>query len=125
MTQQLIALSAFVKKWDIPFFVVAIGMIIMLLWAGAFKMTHPGSETITPLVTNSPLMSWHFKVFGAVLGSTIIGITEWVAAILFIGGFRYPVLGILGGCITVIMFFLTSTMLLSTPEIMIKVKGVS
>ena len=125
MMQQLLALSAFLREWDIPFYVLSIGMIIMLIWAGAFKMTYPGAEGITPLVMNSPLMSWHFKVFGARVGSIIIGITEEIAALLFIGGFVYPQLGILGGCIAVVMFFLTSTMLLSTPEIMVKVKGVS
>ena len=39
-------------------------MIVMLLWAGKFKMTAPGAEGIIPLVTNSPLISWQFKVFG-------------------------------------------------------------
>jgi len=122
---QLIAFASFVKNLDIPFYILSIGMIVMLLWAGAFKMTYPGSETITPLVTNSPLMSWHFKIFGAKMGSFIIGLVEVVAATFFIGGFLYPVLGIIGGCITLIMFFLTSTMLLSTPDILVKVKGVS
>jgi uncharacterized membrane protein YkgB len=125
MGQQLIALAAFVKKWDLPFFIIAIGMIIMLLWAGAFKMTYPGAETITPLVTHSPLMSWHFKVFGAKLGSFLIGVVEVIAASLLIAGFFYPALGIFGSCIAVIMFFLTSTMLLSTPDITVSVKGIS
>ena len=125
MAQQLIALAAEVKQWDLPFYILTIGMIVMLLWAGAFKMTHTGSENITPLVINSPLMKWHFKVFGAELGSTLIGIVEVIAASLFLTGLFYPILGILGGIIAVIMFFLTSTMLLTTPDTMVSVKGIS
>jgi uncharacterized membrane protein YkgB len=52
----------------------------MLLWAGSYKMTAPGAEGIILLVSNSPLISWHFKLFGPYLGSDLIGLTEWAAA---------------------------------------------
>jgi uncharacterized membrane protein YkgB len=65
-------------------------MIVMLLWAGKFKMTAPGAEGILPLVTHSPLISWQFKVFGPYLGSDIIGATEWIAAIFLIIGYFKP-----------------------------------
>jgi uncharacterized membrane protein YkgB len=67
----------------------------MLLWAGSFKMTRPGAEgydaglgakiarnnqdggkRIIPLVSNSPLIWWQFKVFGPYIGSDFIGLTE-------------------------------------------------
>ena len=57
-------------------------MIVMLLWAGSYKMTTPGAEGIVPLVSNSPLISWQFKIFGTYIGSDIIGLTEWTSAIL-------------------------------------------
>ena len=43
----------------------------MLLWAGSYKMTAPGAEGIIPLVSNSPLISWHFKLFGSYFGSDL------------------------------------------------------
>jgi uncharacterized membrane protein YkgB len=46
-------------------------MIVMLLWAGSYKMTAPGAEGIVPLVSNGPLIWWHFKVFGPYIGSDI------------------------------------------------------
>ena len=103
--------------------ILAGGMIVMLYWGGIFKMTHPGAETITPLVTNSPLLSWHFKVFGPDLGATIIGSTEVTAATLILAGLFNPILGMIGSCITIVMFFLTSSMLLSTPGLLLNVKG--
>src|ERR1700754_4520525 len=72
----LTKIAAFVADRNIPFLVCSIGMIVMLLWAGKFKMTAPGAEGIIPLVTNSPLTSWQFKVFGPYIGSDIIGATE-------------------------------------------------
>jgi uncharacterized membrane protein YkgB len=48
------SLSAWVIRNNLAFQVVSIGMTVMLLWAGAFKMTIPGANGITPLVTNDP-----------------------------------------------------------------------
>jgi uncharacterized membrane protein YkgB len=116
-------LAALIADRNIPFWVASIGMIVMLFWAGSFKMTVPGAEGIIPLVSNSPLISWHFKVFGPFVGSDIIGATEWVAAVLMIIGYFKPKAGILGGCVAVVMFFTTSTMLISTPGTTINVHG--
>lgn len=112
---KLTQLAAWVNDRNIPFLVISIGMVVMLLWAGAYKMTASGAESITPLVSNSPLISWQFKVFGPYVGSDLIGATEWSAAILFLIGYVKPKAGILGGLIATFMFFITSTMIITTP----------
>jgi uncharacterized membrane protein YkgB len=119
----LTRLAAWVGDRHLPFLVLSIGMIVMLLWAGAYKMTAPGAEGIIPLVSNSPLIWWHFKIFGPYIGSDIIGSTEVLAAILFIVGYSRPKAGVIGGLLTVLMFSTTSTMLLSTPGTTIAVHG--
>jgi uncharacterized membrane protein YkgB len=116
-------IAAAIGDRDVPFFVCCIGMIVMLLWAGAYKQTAPGAEGIVHLVSNSPLISWHFKLFGPYVGSDIIGITEWTAALLMIGGFFKPKAGVLGGIVATGMFFITSTMVISTPGSTILVHG--
>jgi len=108
-------LAAWINERNLPFLVTSIGMIVMLLWAGAYKMTAPGADGITPLVSHSPLISWHFKVFGPYLGSDLIGLTEWIAATLFLAGYLKPKAGIVGGFIATLMFFITSTMIMTTP----------
>jgi uncharacterized membrane protein YkgB len=108
-------LTAWIDDRNIPFLVTSIGMIVMLLWAGAYKMTMPGADGITPLVSHSPLISWHFKLFGPYIGSDLIGLTEWIAAILFVAGYLKPKVGVVGGFIATLMFFITSTMILTTP----------
>jgi len=108
-------LAAWISDRNIPFLITSIGMIVMLLWAGSYKMTAPGAEGIVPLVSNSPLVSWHFKLFGPYIGSDIIGLTEITAAILIITGYLKPKAGIIGGLIASGMFFATSTMVITTP----------
>ena len=120
----LTKLAAWVYQRNIPFLITSIGMIVMLLWAGSFKMTRPGAEGIIPLVSNSPLIWWHFKLFGPYIGSDIIGMTEWLAAVLMIAGYFRPKVGILGGLIATMMFFTTSTMILTTPGAIISVPGI-
>src|SRR5271170_121160 len=104
----LTKLAAWINDRSIHFLVTSIGMIVMLLWAGSFKMTAPGAEGIAPLVSNSPLISWQFKLFGPYIGSDLIGLTEWLAAILIIAGYLRPKAGIIGGLIACVMFFTTS-----------------
>ena len=117
--------AAWITDRNIPFVVCSIGMIVMLLWAGAYKMTAPGAEGIVPLVSNSPLLSWHFKLFGPYIGSDIIGLTEITAAILIIVGYFKPKAGIIAGLITTAMFFSTSSMIITTPGTVIAVPGIT
>ena len=122
--RSLSGLAAWIYDHNVPFLVTSIGMIVMLLWAGSYKMTAPGAEGIIPLVSNSPLIWWHFKLFGPYVGSDIIGLTEITAAVLFVAGYFKPRAGVIGGLITTVMFFTTSTMLLTTPGATIAVHGI-
>jgi uncharacterized membrane protein YkgB len=121
----LTKVAAWITDRNVPFLVCSVGMIVMLLWAGSFKMTGPGAEAITPLVSNSPFIGWHFKVFGPLIGSDIIGLTEIIAALLIITGYFKPKAGILGGLITTFMFLTTSSMFVTTPGTIIAVPGIT
>src|SRR5580692_6962911 len=119
----LTKLAAWIITRNIAFMIASVGMIVMLLWAGSYKMTAPGAEGIVPLVSNSPLVSWHFRVFGPYIGSDLIGLTEILAAGLMIAGYLKPKAGIIGALIASVMFFTTSTMVISTPGAIISVPG--
>ncbi|HEX4169480.1 MAG TPA: hypothetical protein VHZ55_28800, partial [Bryobacteraceae bacterium] len=47
----LTQLAVWVSDRNVPFLITSIGMIVMLLWAGSYKMTAPGAEGIVPLVS--------------------------------------------------------------------------
>lgn len=119
----LTRLAAWISERNLPFLVTSIGMIVMLLWAGLYKMTAPGAEGIVSLVSNSPLTGWEFKLFGPYIGSDLIGMTEIAAAILMITGYRKAKAGIVGGLIASVMFFTTSSMLITTPGTTVLVHG--
>src|ERR1700744_3760312 len=121
----IIKVSSWVTKQNLPFWVISIGIIVMLLWAGSYKMTVPGADGIVPLVSNSPLISWHFKLFGVYHGSDMIGLTEVIAAVLIIIGMFKPQAGVIGGAIASVMFFVTSTMLITTPDALTNVNGIN
>jgi reactive chlorine resistance protein C len=121
---RLTTLAAWINHHNLPFLVTSIGMIAMLLWAGSYKMTAPGAEGIVPLVSHSPLIWWHFKLFGPYIGSDIIGLTEITAAMLMIVGYFRPRAGIVGGLIATLMFFITSTMVITTPGAIVAVHGI-
>lgn len=120
----LIRLAAWIDDRKVPFLVTSIGMIVMLLWAGSYKMTVPGAEGIIPLVSHSPLVSWHFKLFGPYVGSDLIGVTEITAALLIAAGYLKPKAGIAGGLIASLMFFITSSMVITTPGSTTAVHGI-
>jgi uncharacterized membrane protein YkgB len=121
----IIKMASWITKQNLPFLVISIGMIVMLLWAGTYKMTVPGADGIVPLVSNSPLISWHFKLFGVYHGSDLIGLTEVIAALLIFVGMFKPQAGVIGGAIAVVMFFVTSTMLITTPGALTNVNGIN
>jgi uncharacterized membrane protein YkgB len=99
-------------------------MIVMLLWAGAYKMTAPCAEGIVPLVSKQPVTSWQFRLFGPYVGSDLIGLTEITAAVLFIAGYLSPKAGIVGGLITSVMFLTTSSMIITTPGATVNIHGI-
>src|ERR1700748_923352 len=99
----LTKLAAWVNDRKIAFLITSAGMIVMLLWAGSYKMAAPGAEGIVPLVSNSPLISWHFKLFGPYIGSDLIGLTEIIAAVLITAGYWKPLAGIVSGLIASVM----------------------
>ncbi|MBB4801734.1 DUF417 family protein [Flavobacterium aquidurense] len=121
---KLLNQTAFIEAKNLPFKAGVATLAIMLLWAGTYKMTAPGAEGIIPLVENSPLISWHFKLFGPYIGSDLIGVTEWVGAILILIGLKKPKIGIFGTFVTMLMFFVTGSMLITTPETIVNVNGI-
>lgn len=44
----VVRLAVWTNDRKIPFLICSVGMIVMLLWAGSYKMTAPGAEGIVP-----------------------------------------------------------------------------
>jgi uncharacterized membrane protein YkgB len=91
------------------------GLVITLLLIGVLKFSAAEAHGIQPLVANSPLMFWLYRVFSLQGVSNLIGTIEILVALLIAFrpvSARVSFLGSLGAIIT---FLLTVSFLFSTP----------
>src|SRR5258705_13497737 len=91
------------------------GLVITLLLIGVLKFTAGEAQGIQPLVTNSPLMFWLYRIFSLQGVSNLIGVIEIVIALLIAlrpFSARFSFIGSIGAITT---FVLTVSFLLSTP----------
>jgi reactive chlorine resistance protein C len=91
------------------------GLVITLLLIGVLKFSAAEAHGIQPLVANSPLMFWLYRVFSLQGVSNLIGTIEILVALLIAFrpvSARVSFIGSLGAIIT---FLLTVSFLFSTP----------
>lgn len=121
---KLLKLAKWLDEKNAAFIVSSFGIAIILLWIGAFKFTPTESNGIAGLVKNSPLMSWMYHIFSITTTSAIIGVLEITAALAILAGNFSPRVGLWGSILCVVIFFVTSTFFLTTPDTVAKVDGV-
>lgn len=121
---KLLKLAKWLDEKNVAFIVSSFGIAIILLWIGAFKFTPTESNDIAGLIKNSPLMSWMYHIFSITTTSAIIGVLEITAALAILAGNFSPRVGFWGSILCVVIFFVTSTFFLTTPDTVAKVDGV-
>jgi uncharacterized membrane protein YkgB len=91
------------------------GLVLTLLLIGVLKFSAAEARGIQPLVANSPLMFWLYRIFSLQTVSNLIGMIEiLVASLIALRPFSAKIsfIGSLGAIIT---FVLTVSFLFSTP----------
>src|ERR1700739_2937847 len=83
-------------KDDLDYHFVRASMVIIFLFFGYQKWFEYEAETLIPFISNGPLTSWMYPVFGIRGASWFLGVPEWSFAVLLFLGFWYKRLGILG-----------------------------
>ena len=96
-------------------FLIRYGLVIVLGWIGAMKLTAYEAAGIQPLVATSPLMSWMYKAFSLQATSNIIGVAEITAALLIAIRPVSARLSAIGSVLAVLTFLATLTFLFSLP----------
>jgi uncharacterized membrane protein YkgB len=91
------------------------GLVITLLSIGVLKFTAGEAQGIQPLVANSPLMFWLYRIFSLQGVSNLIGMIEIVVALLMALRPLSARLSFIGSTGAVITFVLTVSFLFSTP----------
>jgi len=91
------------------------GLVLTLLLIGALKFTGGEAQGIQPLVANSPLMFWLYRILSIQSVSNLIGVIEIVVALLIALRPLSARLSFIGSLGAIITFVLTVSFLLSTP----------
>ena len=66
---------------------------------------------LIPFISNGPLISWMYPVFGTRGASTFLGVAESTTFVLLLAGFRNRKLGALGALLSVVTFVGTVTII--------------
>jgi uncharacterized membrane protein YkgB len=93
------------------------GLVVTLLLIGVLKFSATEARGIQPLVSNSPLMFWLYRIFGLQAVSNLIGMIEiLVASLIALRPFS-PKISFIGSLGAIITFVLTVSFLFSTPGV--------
>src|ERR1700686_1368548 len=93
-------------KEDLDYHVVRASMVIIYFFFGYQKWFAYEAQELMPFISNGPLISWMYPVFGIQGAGWVFGVSEWLfGALLFLGFWnkKLGILGALGSCVTFIM----------------------
>ena len=93
---------------DLDYHLVRASMVIIFLFFGYQKWFEYEAQVLIPYISNGPLISWMYPVFGIRGASWFLGVSEWLIGLLLFLGFwnkKLGILGALGSCVTFIMTF--------------------
>jgi uncharacterized membrane protein YkgB len=93
-------------KEDLDYHAVRASMVIIYFFFGYQKWFAYEAQDLIPFISNGPLISWMYPVFGIQGASWFLGVSEWLfGALLFLGFWnkKLGILGALGSCVTFIM----------------------
>jgi uncharacterized membrane protein YkgB len=109
VTRTLIKLG--ILQDDIDYHVVRASMVIIFLFFGYQKWFNYEAQGLIPYISNGPLISWMYPVFGIRGAAWFLGVSEWAFGLLLFLGFWNKQLGILGAIGSCFSFIATSTII--------------
>jgi reactive chlorine resistance protein C len=98
--------------------VLRYGLVLLLVMWGAFKFTAFEAEGIRPLVSNSPILSWLYALFGARTVSALFGVFEIATGLLIATRRWLPRASGLASVAASAMFVITLSFLFTTPGVL-------
>lgn len=101
---------------DLDYHIVRASMVIIFLFFGYQKWFEYEAERLIPFISNGPLISWMYPVFGQRGASWFLGVSEWTIGALLFAGFWDKRLGILGAAGSTATFFATVTIIPFMPD---------
>jgi uncharacterized membrane protein YkgB len=93
-------------KEDLDYHLVRASMVIIFFFFGYQKWFQYEAQGLMPFISNGPLISWMYPVFGIQGASWFLGVSEWLfGGLLFLGFWnkKLGILGAIGSCVSFIM----------------------
>jgi uncharacterized membrane protein YkgB len=112
---RILANSGLLKK-DLDYHLLRAAMVVIFFFFGYQKWFAYEAQVLIPYISNGPLISWMYPVFGIRGASTFLGVSEWTFGALILAGFWNKRLGILGAAGSVITFVMTVTIIPFMPN---------
>src|SRR5207237_9720866 len=113
-------ISAFIKlgllKEDLDYHLIRASMVVLFLFFGYQKWFEYEAQVLVPYISNGPLISWMYPVFGVRGASWALGVSEWSFALLLFLGFWHKRLGVLGALGSCASFIGTVTIIPFMPD---------
>lgn len=112
---KILARSGLLKD-DLDYHLVRASMVIIFLFFGYQKWFDYEAQILIPYISNGPLISWMYPVFGVRGASTFLGVSEWTFGALLFAGFWNKKAGVLGALGSVATFIGTVTIIPFMPN---------
>src|SRR5262249_44043639 len=111
----LLKRSGFLES-DLDYHLVRASMVIIFAFFGYQKWFDYEARELIPYISNGPLISWMYPVFGIRGASWFLGVSEWVFGALIFLGFWNKSLGVLGAAGSCFTFLTTVTIIPFMPD---------
>ena len=105
-----------ILKEDLDYNVARASMVIIFLFFGYQKWFDYEAQALIPYISNGPLISWMYPVFGTRGACWFLGVSEWAFGLLLFLGFWNKKLGILGAIGSCFSFIATITIIPFMPN---------
>src|SRR5436853_3962042 len=103
-------------KEDLDYHLIRASMVVLFLFFGYQKWFEYEAQALIPYISNGPLISWMYPVFGVRGASWVLGVSEWSFALLLFLGFWHKRLGVLGALGSCASFIGTVTIIPFMPD---------
>lgn len=99
-------------------FAITVTLAVIFLWFGSLKFIGFEQEGLVGIISNNPLISWLYPMFGRPAGGAMfLGVVEIATGLLILGRLIDPRLSALGGAIGTLSFVVTVTCMFTTPGV--------
>jgi len=101
---------------NLDYHLLRVSIVILFLFFGYQKWWDYEAQTLIPFISNGPLISWMYPVFGIQGASWFLGASEWLFGALIFAGFWNKTAGALGAVGSCLSFIMTITIIPFMPD---------